>query len=487
MRFQRTAVPMGWMQTLAVAGCVVLGTAMPNPVSGHDAGSSLRGIQKGAYFSDAVSLAIESLATSEIAKLVASDASEKDLFGSSVAIDGDTVVIGTIWDSDSASVHAGSAYIFMRDQGGTDAWGQVAKLTASDAAGWDYFGWSVAISGDTVVVGARYNSLSGLNESGAAYIFTRNQGGADAWGQVAKLTASDAASYDDFGYSVAISGDTVVVGAVRDDHPGMYNAGSAYVFMRDQGGADAWGEMLKITASDAEPGDEFGTSVAIHGDTVVVGALLDDHPGMLEAGSAYIFMRNQGGANTWGQVAKITASDGEAGDEFGVSVAVDVDTAVVGVAGYAGERAYVFERDSGGTDAWGQVAKLTASDASSNDDFGFSVAVNQDIVVVGAKFGGPSGTANAGSAYIFMRNEGGANAWGEAAKLTASDGADEDRFGISVAVDGEIAVIGANGDDYSDMTSAGSVYIFGLTHSSIPIFTDGFESSDTTEWSGSSP
>ncbi|MHC4384491.1 MAG: FG-GAP repeat protein [Planctomycetota bacterium] len=431
--------------------------------------------------------ALEVLEASEIAKLTADDADELDHLGTSVAVHGGTLIAGAFRDSHEAENNAGSAYIFVRDLGGAGGWTQVAKLIGSDTASCDYFGSSVAISGDTAVVGARHHSPAGLSEAGSAYIFMRDQGGANAWGQVAELTAGDAEPGDSFGLSVAISGDTVVVGAAWEDANGLYHAGSAYVFMRDFGGADAWGQVVKLTASDAGEKDAFGTAVAIEGDTMVVGAVGDIHLGLPGVGSASIFMRNLGGADNWGWLTTITGSDLEAGDEFGTSVAISGDSLVVGVAGYAGEKAYVFDRDLGGNDAWGQVAKLTASDGGSNDDFGQSVAIDRDAVVVGAEFGGVEGQSAAGSAYVFLRDQGGANAWGEAGKLGASDADNEDRFGVSVAIDNSIAVIGANGDDDTGLTNPGSVYVFELIHPSIPLFADGFESGDTAAWSASMP
>ncbi|NNE68566.1 MAG: hypothetical protein HKN33_18520, partial [Pyrinomonadaceae bacterium] len=174
---------------------------------------------------------------------------------------------------------------------------QTKKLTASDAALGDGFGWSVAISGDTAIVGA-YANDDGGSDSGSAYIFERNQGGANNWGEVRKLTASDAAAGDNFGYSVAISVDTVIVGAFGNDDGGI-DSGSAYIFEQNQGGANNWGEVRKLTASDGAAFDRFGWSVGISGDTAIVGAYGNDDGGN-DSGSAYIFERNQGGANNWG-------------------------------------------------------------------------------------------------------------------------------------------------------------------------------------------
>jgi len=208
------------------------------------------------------------------------------------------------------------------------------KLTASDAAGGDSFGLRVSISGDTAIVGARQNDdacipVTSFCESGSAYVFGRDVGGADNWGEVAKLTASDAALDDFFGTSVSISGDTAIVGADTDDDGGSAS-GSAYVFGRDVGGADNWGQVAKLTASDAAGGDLFGISVSISGDTAIVGARGGDGP-VVNSGSAYVFGRDFGGADNWGQVAKLTASDAAGGDFFGIFVSISGDTAMVGL------------------------------------------------------------------------------------------------------------------------------------------------------------
>ncbi len=201
------------------------------------------------------------------------------------------------------------------------------KLTASDAPTGS-FGFTVAVAGGTAVIGASSADAGGF-ATGAAYVFQRDQGGADNWGEVKKLAASDAQADDSFGWSVAVSGDSVVVGAIQESAGGLY-AGAAYVFQRDQGGASNWGEAKKLTAADAQATDFFGTSVAISGDTVVVGALLArTFPGY-QTGMAFVFQRDEGGAGNWGEVTKLAASDGEKVDQFGFSAGVDGNTAIVG-------------------------------------------------------------------------------------------------------------------------------------------------------------
>ena len=395
----------------------------------------------------------------QLKKLTASDAAAEDFFGGSVAISGDTAVVGAVWNDDGGT-YSGSAYVFQRDQGGLSNWGELKKLTASDAAAGDSFGDSVAISGDTAVVGASFDDDGGAN-SGSAYVFQRDQGGVDNWGQLKKLTASDAAAGDYFGYSVAISGDMAVVGADGNDD-GVTNSGSAYVFQRDQGSPDNWGELKKLTASDAAANDWFGASVAISGDTAVVGAKYDDDGGN-DSGSAYVFQRDQGGVDNWGELKKLIALDAAAYDFFGYSVAISGDTAVVGAygsydGGFGSGSAYVFRRDQGGVDNWGQLKKLTASDAAAGDSFSYSVAISGDTAVVGARYDDDGGN-DSGSAYVFQRDQGGVNNWGELKKLTASDAAAGDWFGASVAISGDTAVVGANGNDDGGSIS-GSAYVF---------------------------
>ena len=280
-----------------------------------------------------------------------------------------------------------------------------------------------------------------------------------------KLTASDAAAGDFFGVSVAVSGDTAVVGATLDDDAcptnRLCNSGSAYVFVRS---ATTWIQQAKLTASDAAAEDFFGVSVSVSGDTAVVGAFADDDAGS-NSGSAYVFVRSD---STWTQQAKLTASDAAASDFFGLFVSVSGDTAVVGApedddAGSSSGSAYVFVR-SGTT--WTQQAKLTAGDAAAFDDFGFSVSVSGDTAVVGAPVGDGAVT-NSGATYVFVRS---GTTWSQQAKLTASDGALFDDFGFSVSVSGDTAVVGAHRNDDPGVDS-GSAYVNELGLNSPPSIT----------------
>jgi hypothetical protein len=385
---------------------------------------------------------------SQQSKLTASDAAADDWFGNSVSVSGDTAIIGAYVDDDAGS-QSGSAYVFTRSG---DTWIQQAKLTASDATAYDQFGVRVSLDGDTAIVGAFLDDDAG-SRSGSAYVFVRS---GTIWTQQAKLTASDAAAGDYFGVWVSVDGDTAIVGAQYNDDNGT-NSGSAYVFTRSGG---TWSEQAKLTASDAAAEDHFGHSVAFSGDTAIVGAQYNDDNGT-NSGSAYVFTRSGG---TWSEQAKLTASDAAAEDHFGHCVSFNGDTAIVGA--YANDdngtnsgSAYVFTR-SGGT--WSEQAKLIASDAAAEDYFGSSVSVDGDTAIVGAQYNDDHGT-NSGSAYVFTRSGG---TWSEQGKLTASDAAAEDYFGRSVSVDGDTVILGANFDDDGG-TNSGSAYVFQRSPASI--------------------
>jgi FG-GAP repeat len=327
-------------------------------------------------------------------ELEASDAGAFDLFGSSVAISGETVVVGAIGDAGAAGAAQGSAYVFVRSGG---IWSQQQKLEASDAGAGDEFGSSVAISGETVVVGAQRDTGAAGVFQGSAYVFVRSGG---IWSQQQKLEASDAAAFDLFGSSVAISGEIVVIGAVFGDGAADIDQGSAYVFARSGG---VWSQQQKLEASDAALFDGFGQSVAISGETVVVGAFADTGAAGVAQGSAYVFVRSGG---VWSQQQKLEASDAAEGDWFGFSVAISGETVVVGAsldsgaAGVFQGSAYVFVRSGG---VWSQQQKLEASDAGTVDWFGNSVAISGETVVVGAFRHDDAARLSfeQGSAYVF--------------------------------------------------------------------------------------
>ena len=374
--------------------------------------------------------------------MVANDGAVGDRFGGIVAISGNTAVISAGNDDDFGET-SGSAYVFQRRGRG---WRQIAKLIASDSAAGDQFG-TVAISGDTIVVGARLDADIGA-QSGSAYVFERN---GSRWQEVAKLTASDGTLFDQFGQSTAISGNTIVVGAWLDDDKGN-NSGSAYIFQRS---GSEWQQVAKLTANDGEASDLFGLRVAIDNDTIIIGSNLDDDVDT-DSGAAYIFQRM---GREWVQIAKLTANDGAAVDRFGASVDVDGETAVVGAflhddLGTDSGAAYVFRRIGS---AWQQVAKLTASDGVASDLFGIEVTIEGDRILVGAIFDDDKGV-DSGSVYVFERN---GHEWDEVAKITASNGTQTDNFGFRIGISGDAVVVGAPFGD-GQVAGSGSAYIFEL-------------------------
>ena len=408
----------------------------------------------GSYTITAAAVTVE-----QIDKLTVSDSVANDHFGWSVTTSGETVVVGS-YLSDGGDDGSGSAYVYTYDAL-TDNYAQAAKLTASDAAMADGLGISVAISGDTVVVGAYLD-----NGHGSAYVFEKPLGGWSDMTQTAKLTASNAATSDSFGYSVAINGDTVVVGAYGTNQV----TGSAYVFEKSVSGWGNMNETAILTASDAAIGDEFGKSVSISSNTMVVGASRNDDDGT-NSGSAYVFERPVSGWDDMNETAKLTASDAAMGDSFGISVAISGDTVIVGAilsenlfyspgsAFYRSGSAYVFEKPVSGWATINESAELTATDGAELDKFGQSVAISGDTIVVGAYQNDDNGS-NSGSAYVFEKPTGG---WwadvNENAKLIASDAADSDLFGYNISISGEKIVVGADQDD-DNGSNSGSAYVF---------------------------
>ena len=357
-------------------------------------------------------------------KLTASDGTL--YFALSVFTSGDYAIVG--------AKRSSSAYIFVRNG---DSWTQQAKLVASDAQ-FPGFGSSVSISGDYAIVGADEDRPSGKYNAGSAYIFVRD---GSSWIQQAKLAASDGTVGAQFGYSVSISGETAVIGAWTDDDS-VGNDGSAYIFVRE---GTSWIEQAKLTPNDAAVAARFGSSVSISGDYAIVGAK--------GSSSAYIFVRSGG---SWHQEAKLASNDTSVGERVGWSVSISGDYAIVGAPAGGGDGApgwaHVFARDGM---SWPEQAKLTASDGEEYDQFGISVSISGDITIVGAWRDDDAGY-NSGSAYIFVRH---GTSWSQQEKLIPSDGWVEDAFGYSVSVGGETAIVGAWRDDDAGNDS-GSAYIY---------------------------
>jgi hypothetical protein len=375
-------------------------------------------------------------------KLEPADGTIGDQFGQAVAISGNTAVVGAISNDAGGLADSGAAYVYVRSGSG---WVQQQKLTALDGASRDGFGSAVAIEGDTLVVGAWGDE----SFRGAAYVFTRSNG---VWVQQ-KLVAPDGVVGDRFGVSLAISNDTIVVAAPFHDTDGLapFGNGALYVFVRSGG---IWLLQQKLTASDAGGGELLGRSVAIDGDTIVAGAEFEDVVERFDnRGAAYVFVRANG---IWSQQQKLVASDAPFRAQFGSSVALSGNTTVVGaeaddIGGSADQgSAYVFTRASG---VWTEQQKLTASDGAARDKFGFYVAVRGDTIAVGAETADVGANVDQGAVYVFAP---GGGAWIEQTKLVAPDGTSSDRFGTAVAIGSLGTVVGAWGDEIF----RGSAYVF---------------------------
>ena len=357
--------------------------------------------------------------TTETSLFLGSDVGAGDSFGTAVALSGDVALIGA---KDSESV--GAAYVY-RLVGGQ--WANEATLSPSDGASGDDFGISVSIDGDVAIIGANRDDDAG-SSTGAAYVFRK---GTSGWSQEAKLLASDMDNGDQFGYSVSIRGDKAIVGSYRDDDAGS-STGSAYVFSLEGGG---WVQQAKLTASDAASGDRFGFSVSIDGNKAAVAAYMNDDAGS-SSGSAYVF-RSKGSA--WIEEAKLVASDAASGDQLGRSISIDGDAIVVGasnadVGGLSNKgAAYVYRFSNG---SWSQQTKLTDVAGDSSAQFGYSVSLKNDKILVGAI--GDNGFDGTASIY---NGEGGS--WVHTHTLMPSVGYDNaDQLGFSVAIDGDISLCG---------------------------------------------
>lgn len=371
----------------------------------------------------------------QVAKLFEGTAVNWGEYGKAVAIAGDSIMVSAIARNSSA----GAVDILKRNG---DAWTQYQALAADDGDPSDLFGSSIATNGDVTVIGAINDDDLGTN-AGAAYVFVRS---GDTWVQQAKLLASDGATNDNFGSTVAISGETVVIGAPGNKGFG-YGTGAAYVFARS---GDAWAQQAKLLPSSGASGVYFGRSVAILGDTVVVGGP-HDTPFGTSSGSADVFVRT---GSSWSHQVKLVAPDGARNDQFGGSVLIQEGLIVVG-SSYDDDTTensgsvHLFARNGS---AWPYQHKLVAGDPAQGDRFGATMSASGSALLIGA----PSKDSGMGAAYIFIHSD---DSWSQRAKLMADIRTAWDSFGSALALDGDVAVVGANLNDELDL-NAGAVYVF---------------------------
>jgi hypothetical protein len=429
--------------------------------------------------------------------LKASNAEAFDSFGLKTSISGETIAVSAYQEdsngssgADNTVIDSGAVYIYVKNGNG---WEQQAYIKASNPNDSDVFGSSVAISGDTLVVGAPLEDSNGSSEadnssidSGAVYVFTRT---GTSWSQQAYLKASNLGADDRFGTSVAISGDTIIATAVFEDGNGsnptdnsVSNAGAAYVFTRT---GTVWTQQAYLKASNADADDMFGNVVSIDADTLVIGAETEDgnasseaDNSLISAGAAYVFTRTAG---VWSQQAYLKASNAGMNDLFSTSLAVDGDLIVVGAknessngsseaddSAVSSGAAYVFSRTGS---AWTQQAYIKASNVDAGDLFGSSVAIKTDSLIVGAAGEASSNNIesnntapNAGAAYVFTQS---GSIWSQQYYLKAFNAEASDQFGMSVDFDNDLIVVGASAEDSNGSSGtnnteedAGAAYIY---------------------------
>lgn len=512
--------------SVAVNGAAALPAVPTDPIDLVEGANTISvvvtaedGVSNSTYNVEVTRQPLTSLAEEAYGK--ASNPQEGAEFGVSVSVSGDTVAVGAPFESNSSrgingdqdagtAIDSGAVYVLVRD--GAGMWSQQAYIKASNADPIDYFGSAVALDGDTLIVGApgeqsadtgvgadqNDNSVASGSGAGAVYVFTRNAN--DVWTQEEYIKASNTDAFDAFGRNIAISGNSFVVGVEMEsgdatsngtdqDNNNLGLSGAAYVFVRD--GANNWTQQAYLKASNAGFSDFFGQSVAMHGDVIAVGApfewggstgvngdqLSDD---IRDSGAAYIFRRSADGS--WRQEAYLKASNTDEYDRFGHSIAVYGDTVVVGAAaegssstGVNGDQSnndaarsgavYVYHRDGSGQ--WSQQAYIKSSNASEQDLFGHTTSIFGDTLVVGAI--GESSAAsgingnelddtapNSGAAYIFVRD---GETWEQKAYVKPSNTAATFRFGYGVSVANGIVVIGAHRESTA-LLGSGAVYLF---------------------------
>jgi hypothetical protein len=384
--------------------------------------------------------------------LSADDGKAEDYFGFSVAIDGTTVLVGANRADVDDVIDAGVAYVYIL---GDNGWYQQAKLIAAPIFAEDGLGGNVALKNDTAMLGIMRRDDKG-RDSGAVVAFERES---NNWLQSQIFTAPDGKPGDAFGQSIALTENFLVIGAPRNDLLGI-DSGAAYVYKRERG---IWRYHAKIKASDGAAGDLFGISVAIDGNTILVGADLNDEVAE-DAGAVYVYVFDH---NQWKQEAKLVASDGGKTDIFGVRVSLAQNTALISARrddiddlGIDAGSAYIFVRDG---NTWTQEVKLISPDGEADDRFGRGVALSENTAIISAMNHDANDT-DTGALYVYKKE---ANGWRYASKIVAKSSMPGDKFGWNIALSDEVAVIATPHNDVKGQQS-GAVYVQDLRVDSSP-------------------
>jgi FlaG/FlaF family flagellin (archaellin) len=442
------------------------GTAifLGGPLHHHTPSSKLDVIKSGKWLLSSSFLPVF-VQLNEVQKIMAADGEEGGAFGYSVASDSNTLIVGAPNSSGPGGWRQGGVYVFSRSDT-LSPWVLQQKLVAPDGSPVDNFGGSVAISGDTLVVGAIGVDGPAGYDTGAAYVFARSGGGTAPWSFQQRLTAGDAADRDQFGSAVAINADSIFVGAHFGDGPISKDQGSVYVFGSSGQVSSPWVQLQKLTADDGSYDDRFGWQLAAEMDTLVVGAFFADSPSG-NTGAVYVFTRSVSGTPQWSQQQKLVPEPSSPSSQkyFGFSVAISGNIIVVGAPYESGETfgegaAYIFVNDVSSALPWVMRQKLVASDSAMDDSFGWSVSVSGDTIGVGAIYDSELGIKQHGSAYIFTPDGSNPALWEQVQKLTASDAAAIDAFGATVTVSNKEVFVFAPNADGTASHDQGAVYVF---------------------------
>ncbi len=394
---------------------------------------------------------------SEIKKITNPNGAAGDNFGFEVSISGDYAVIGT---GGFGAKNSAVVQVLKKDEGGTDNWGLLTELSPVGITPDDEFGWAASIDGDYIAVGAYKKTTTVLN-AGAIYVFFKNEGGNDNWGQVAKLEANDATEYDNLGFSIEITGNYIISGAFNDYDAGA-KVGSAYIFERTTEAPELWEQIIKLYPSNISEANSFGYEVTISGDNAVVSSPLTTIGGLQMVGAAYLFNKNKGGENNWGEVIEIIQPLANANDVFAYRCDINGENLIIGSFGNnengtnAGA-AYIYNKNFGGDNNWGLAKKIIPNDIAPLDGVGSSVCITDEYAIVGA-FSTENDGIEAGSTYIYQ-NTGTPDSWDEIQEIIPSDPGTGDKYGVSVDFDGLNLIIGSyRDDDYGE--NSGSAFIY---------------------------
>lgn len=386
--------------------------------------------------------------------LLASNGGEVDWFAYDTDISANFAIVGAPYNDVGSNEDQGTAYVYFYDG---NSWGNEQILTASDGASGDEFGRSVAIDGDFLVVGAMFKNYNSKEQIGAAYVFWFD---GSSWVEQQKIAPSNGVSNDWFGGAADIQDTVIVIGAHTKDVMNAANAGSVYIYYYN---GSTWYQAQDFHASDYGTHSYFGISLDLNGNDLIIGSSGDDIGSNDYQGSAYVFKY----AGSWAEVQKLTASDGGEGDDFGRSVGISGNTILVGspeseVNNIDEQGAVYYYNYLSGN--WTQTQKLSAPNSSPWPSFGIDLAIQGDTAIIGAEGQTVGDNMFQGAAFIYTRN---GSTWVEDQYLLASDGEEDDYFGNSVSFKNDYAIVGAYRTTIGSHSMQGSAYIFKYGTSSI--------------------